>query len=389
MRVITFTSLFPNTNNPNFCSFVARRMETWAGCFASKWVIIAPVPFFPDLPFPTAYDGYSKIKKREHWKQWQVFHPRYLMLPKFGTRFQGASMAIFSHRSLSKVLRDKGPFDLIDAHYVYPDGYAALKLSNRFGVPFVITARGTDINLYPSLPGIQQKIRRVLLGAHAIIGVSRTLCEKMVALGAAVDRCHVIPNGVDLDIFHPAEDAATSRPTQQLIAVGNLKPEKGFHILLDAMKILTTKHPNIRLCIVGSGPEEKRLKRKRTHLALQDNVLFTGPIPNEKLPHYYRTADVFCLASLREGCPNVVLEALASGVPVVATPVGGIPDIIRNGVNGILAEDNTPEAMANAIIQALKRTWDSREIHTTVKDRSWMKVADEINVIFEEVLLQD
>lgn len=386
MNVLTFTSLFPNSIVPNFSAFVARRMSSWAARHAERWAVIAPVPYFPQLPISTPWDLYSKVSREEKLGTWRVLHPRYLMLPKLGTRMQGTSMALFSLRYVRRLISDEKGFDLVDAHYVYPDGYAALKVAKALGIPLVVSARGTDINLYPNLPGIRNKIRKVLDEADAVVGVSQALVDRMIELGASSDRCHLIPNGVNLNEFRPINRSSSGYPSRRLLAVGNLKPEKGFPSLLEAVNILKSEHPDLRLSIIGSGPEESRLRAKCSQLGIEDNVTFLGAIAHSEMPEHYRRADVFCLSSLREGCPNVVMEALATGIPVAATPVGGVPEIVEDGVNGFLAYDHSPEAIAHAITQVIERAWIPDEIRSTIANRSWEKVSDEIEAVFQEVV---
>jgi glycosyltransferase involved in cell wall biosynthesis len=362
MNVLTFTSLFPNSIVPNFSAFIARRMASWAARHAKRWTVIAPVPYFPNLPISTPWDLYSKVPREEKLGTWRVLHPRYFMMPKVGTRMQGASIALFSLPYVRKLVNDDKGFDLVDAHYVYPDGYAALKVAKSMGVPLVVTARGTDINLYPDLPGIRNKICEVLREADAVVGVSQALVDRMIELGASADRCYYIPNGVDLNAFHPADGSRRGRPIHRLLAVGNLKPEKGFDLLLEATKILMSEYPDLRLSIVGSGSEESRLRTKCNQLGIQKQIRFLGAIPHSEMPEHYRRADVFCLSSLREGCPNVIMEALATGIPVAATKVGGVPELVKDGVNGFLAKDHSPEAIAHAITQVIEQAWIPDEI---------------------------
>jgi len=384
MNVLTFTSLFPNSIVPNFSAFIARRMGAWAARHAKRWTVIAPVPYFPNLPISTPWDLYSKVSREEKLGTWRVLHPRYFMVPKLSTRLQGTSMALFSMQDVRRLIADGKGFDLIDAHYIYPDGYAALKVAKTLGIPLVVTARGTDINLYPDLPGIRNKIRKVLHEADAVVGVSYALVDRMIELGASADRCYYIPNGVDLNVFRPGNGSDSGYPTRRLLAVGNLKPEKGFPLLLEAIKILISEYPDFRLSIVGSGPEESRLRVECSQLGIQDNVTFLGAIPHSEMPEHYRRVDAFCLSSVREGCPNVILEALATGIPVAATKVGGVPELVRDGVNGFLAEDHSPEAIAHAIVRVLEGIWNPDEIRSTVEGRSWDKVADEIQGVFQK-----
>jgi glycosyltransferase involved in cell wall biosynthesis len=386
LKIISFTSLFPNTAQKNLGGFIARRMGFWAAQHASNWCIVAPIPFFPRLPFKTPWRVYSKTNTTEMYKKWTVYHPKYLMLPQIGLPIQGSSMATCTTRTLRHIIYEKGPFDLIDAHFVYPDGYAAMKLSRKFNLPLVVSARGSDINSYSQIDGIRPKIQQVLMNADAVIGVSKDLVEKMIALGAPEDRCHLILNGVDTQRFCPGGNTEPKKVVPNLLAVGNLVPEKGFQLLLEAIKILKSEYPDLRLSIVGSGPEESRLRAECSQLGMQDHVTFLGAIPHSEMPEHYRRADTFCLSSLREGCPNVILEALATGIPVVATKVGGVPELVRDGLNGFLANDHSPEAIAHAITQVIERAWIPDEIRSTVANRSWEKVADEIEAVFQKVL---
>ena len=159
----------------------------------------------------------------------------------------------------------------------------------------MVTARGTDINLYPDLPGIRNKICEVLREADAVVGVSQALVDRMIELGASADRCYLIPNGVDLNAFRPADGSRSGRPIRRLLAVGNLKPEKGFDLLLEATKILMSEYPDFCLSIVGSGPEESQLMAKCGQLGIQDCVRFLGAIPHSEMPEHYRRADTLLM----------------------------------------------------------------------------------------------
>lgn len=279
-----------------------------------------------------------------------------------------------------------GPFALIDAHFIYPDGYAALLLSRKANLPLVVTARGSDINVYCNINGIRQKIQHVLRNAGAIVGVSNALVEKMIDLGAPEERCYMIPNGVDLERFEPNQTVRTGKVLPELLAVGNLLPVKDFETLLNAFALIVKEYPNARLTIVGTGPEKSSLSDRCTQLGIEKNVRFLGQISHDKIHSIFQQAGVFCLTSLREGNPNVVIEALATGLPVAATSVGGVPELIKDGINGFLAKDHRPETIAEAIRNVLKSEWSVQKIRATVEDRSWKKVADEVQAVFEKVV---
>ncbi|GAB6064079.1 glycosyltransferase family 4 protein [Deferrisoma palaeochoriense] len=379
LRVLTFTSLFPNAVQPDFGGFVARRMEAWAEHHGARWAVVAPVPFFPRLPWRTKWDGFSRVPRAEKRGRWTVVHPRYFMLPGLGGFFQGASMARGARSAVERLWREEGPFDLIDAHFVYPDGYAAVKLARRLGVPAVVSARGTDVNLYPELRGIGPKVRWTLRNADALIAVSRGLLDRMVALGADPERCHLVPNGVDLERFAPTEAADGGRP--RLLTVCNLVAGKGVDTVIRALAGLGA---DAELWVAGDGPERPRLERLARDLGVAERVRFLGRVPHTEMPGLYARARVFCLASRAEGCPNVVLEALASGVPVVATAVGGIPEWVEDGRNGFLVPTGDTDALKAALARALARDWDAQTIREAVAGRSWSHVAEAVDGVFRE-----
>jgi teichuronic acid biosynthesis glycosyltransferase TuaC len=386
VKILTYTSLFPNNVTPNLGAFVARRMACWAEKYASSWRIVAPVPFFPKLPVQTPWQKYSDIFNREPFQNHMVHHPVYLMLPKIGLPIQGLSMALCTSAAAKHIISEHGPFDLLDAHFVYPDGYAALQISRKFDLPLVVTARGSDINSYSQIEGIRSKIQQVLKNVDAIVGVSNDLVEKMIALGAPEKRCHLITNGVDLERFRPRSNSEPKKVAPKLLAVGNLVPEKGVQLLLNAVFALLKEHPEIKLDIVGTGPEHKALSDTCISLGIEGHVHFFGQIPHDKIHALFQNAGVFCITSLREGNPNVVMEALATGVPVAATPVGGVPELIVDAVNGFLAKAHTPESVANAIHRVLEKEWSPHKIRETVAGRTWEHVADEVQYVFEGVL---
>jgi len=357
---------------------VARRMEAWAEKYAEKWAVVAPVPFFPRVPWKTKWEVFSRVPFEERRDGWQVSHPRYFMVPGVGGIFQGRSMAAGARRVVERLWRDEGPFDLIDAHFVYPDGYAAVRIGRKFRVPVVISARGTDVNLYPELRGIGAKVRWTLKHADALIAVSSHLRDRMVSLGADPGKCAVVPNGVNFERFCVRQ--TPGHEPSRILTVCNLVPGKGVDVLLRAAALLKKNPLEVR--VAGDGPERSRLEVLARQLGMSGMVRFLGRVPHERMPAVYAEADLFCLASRAEGCPNVVLEALASGVPVVATSVGGIPEWVENGRNGFLVEAPEPKAFRTVVEKALSTRWDPADIRATVGGRTWADTADAVQAVF-------
>lgn len=389
MRVLTYTSLFPNCINRNLGGFVAQRMSCWAKKYAAQWSIVSPVPYFPSLPCDSPWKRYSDIPRVGSFKQWDVYHFKYGMLPKIGLPIQGISMGLCTMKNVKKIIHNYGPFDLIDAHFIYPDAFAASEICQRLGIPLVVSARGSDINYYGQMDMIKPMIAKVLKRADAVIGVSKDLIEKMIVLGANEERCHHVYNGVDGDLFSPCGFNQNKDKNTNLLAVGNLVPEKGFDILLKAISILQPSYPRLQLNIIGTGPQRHKLGTLCNELRIENNVRFIGQVKHDKINEWFRKSDVFCLSSLREGDPNVVLEALSSGIPVASTPVGGVPELIHNHQNGILSSDFSPQGLANTIKKVFEREWSSMDIRETVSHRTWDAVADDVQAVFRTVLKKD
>jgi teichuronic acid biosynthesis glycosyltransferase TuaC len=390
MHILTLSTLFPNALQPVHALFVRARMEQFSRRYGHHWTVVAPVPFFPKIPFRTfkTYDTYARVPRYEESRGYPVHHPRYLVTPKVGMRFYGAWLTA-GVRRLVKELHARDPFDVIDGHYVYPDGTAAARLGRELDIPVVLSARGTDLNLYSRLPGIVDLIRSNLNSSRHLICVCEGLRQEALKLGVPGEKVSVIGNGVDADRFRRG-DRRKARESLDLpldatiiLSVGHLIERKGFHLIIDACSRLGRK--NVLLVIVGDGPERGPLERLVANLHLGDQVRFAGAVENDDLPTWYQSADVFALASSREGWPNVLCEAQACGLPVVATKVWGIPEIIHCEELGVLVEERNAEGLRAGLERALTRVWDRSLIASVGGSRTWDRVAEELAVVFDTI----
>ena len=387
MHILTLTSLFPNTRQPILAVFVRTRMESFVRKYGHKWTVVAPVPYFPKLPFKVSprYDALARVPAREDDRGYPVYHPRYLVTPRYGMGFYGRWMAA-SARSLVREIHARDPIDAIDGHYLYPDGTAAAALGQELGIPVILSARGTDLNLYPDLPGIRPLIQDNLRKARTLICVSRDLKRKALALGVPEEKIVVIGNGVDTALFHPGDRTAARerlslpREAKVFLSVGNLVEGKGFHLVVEALAGMARK--DALLAVAGYGPMRARLEGQAAALGVRERVRFLGPVPNGDLPEWYRAADVFVLASAREGWPNVVSEAQACGLPAVATDISGLPEIITDGSLGILVKERTAAAFREAMEKAAEFPWDREGIARRGGARTWGAVAEELQRVF-------
>lgn len=284
-------------------------------------------------------------------------------------------------------LHKRWQFDCIDGHYIYPDGFAAVLLAKYFGLPVVLSARGTDINLLPTFRLVRKMIKWTLSRADAVVAVSDALKRELLRLGVEEARIHVIPNGVDVARFQPAP-AGEARSKLGLpadgwvvVSVGTLVPSKGHELVIRALNRLRERHRDLQLYILGEGAHRGYLEDLVAQLGLRDNVHLIGKRPNEELRYWFSAATVACLASAREGWPNVVTESLACGTPVVATRVGGIPEILHSDDLGVLVDQNL-ESLVAGLQYALDKAWDRPAIARRTGARTWDDVALELEKVF-------
>lgn len=331
-------------------TFVENRLRHLVQSGEVAALVVAPVPWFPwqGQAFGR-YAVFARVPRREERHGITVLHPRYLLIPKVGMTLAPYLMYRSLKAFLDRVVRERFDFDLIDAHYLYPDGVAAALLGRRLGKPVVMTAHGTDVNLIPDYRLPRLMIRWATAHAARVTPVADALRQRLLRLGVDDARLTVLHNGVDLHTFAPCDKAAAKRELGLagvvVLSIGLLIPRKGHDLVIRAMALL----PGATLAIVGEGSEAKRLQRLANDLGIGERVRFLGTVPHDRLAPVYSAADVMILASSREGYPGVVLEALACGTPVVATAVWGTPEIMREAVAGQLIQDRTPEAIAAAI----------------------------------------
>ncbi len=387
IRLLVFTSLYPNAAQPRHGSFVAERLRHLVDSGRVSATVVAPVPWFPFRnPMFGAYAAFAAVPRQEERHGIRILHPRYPVIPKLGMSIAPFLMC----RALLPVLRKlkaEGPdFDLIDAHYFYPDGVAAARLGAAIGKPVVISARGTDVTWIPRYHRPRRQIQWAANSAAAVVTVSQALKDSLVALGVNPGRVTVLRNGVDLDRFAPRNRAAL-RTRLGLegpvwLAVGHLVELKGVDIVIEAL----ARVPDATLLIAGEGPEEHALRRLVERLGLAARVRFMGAIPQPELCDYYNVADAMVLASSREGMPNVVLEAMACGTPVVATAVGGIPELITAPEAGELMRERSSDALVLAWNTLRARGPDRVATRTFATHLGWQPVIEAQCTLYARVL---
>jgi glycosyltransferase involved in cell wall biosynthesis len=371
MKILTFSTLFPNSAKPGHGIFVETRLRHLVASGRVESRVVAPVPWFPSRhPRFGAWATWASVPRREQRFGIEVAHPRYPVLPKIGMNVAPALLAASSRAAIGRLLDEGFDFDVIDAHYFYPDGVAAVMLGRYFNKPVTITARGSDITLLPNYRLPRRMIRWAASSAHHVITVCNALRDEVIALGVEPERISSLRNGVDLALFHPAPRAETQSAAQEpftLLAVGHLVPVKGQERIIGALPLL----PDVRLRIAGDGPDRAKLVQLAQELGVGERVTFLGAVRQPELVQHYNQADALVLASSREGWANVLLESMACGTPVVASRVYGTPEVVAAPEAGVLMDELSARGVAEAV-KALRTNYPDRTATRRYAERfSW------------------
>jgi glycosyltransferase involved in cell wall biosynthesis len=375
VRLLTFSTLFPHAGDPTHGVFVENRLRHLLASGAATSRVIAPVPWLPPgLPagaLPPDYAKAAGASAAERRHGIDVVHPRYLVVPKIGMTLTPRTLLWAARRAVRRLMAQGFEFDLIDAHYFYPDGVAAAWLAAELGKPLTITARGTDINLIPAYDGPRRMIVEAAGRADGMITVCRALKDRLVELGAEEGKIRVLRNGVDLAMFRPVDRGAARRALglgrTTLVSVGHLIARKGHDLVIGAMPAL----PGMDLLIAGDGPEERSLRALADRLGVADRVRFLGRLPHDRLREVYEAADILVLASSREGWANVLLEAMACGTPVVASNVWGTPEVVEAPEAGELMDERSAAGIARGVRALLARLPDRGATRAYAEQFSW------------------
>lgn len=389
IKTLLFSTLYPSSVRAGHGIFVETRLRELLKSQQVDTRVVAPVPWFPSTS--SVFGEYAKFAatpKLEQHNGIEIHHPRYLLPPKIGMNMAPHSLAACALPVIRKLIRDGFDFDVIDAHYYYPDGVAAGIIAKQLNKPFIVTARGSDINLLTHFPYPRKKILETAQSAYASIGVSQALVDRMQELGVSSEKTLFFRNGVDLDRFKPENKEAARQiyslsSAPLLLSVGNLVESKGHDIAISALPLLPD---NYQLVIAGDGPDKNRLQLQAKNLNLEGRVHLVGRVGNEQLRWLFSAADALLLCSSREGWPNVLLESMACGTPVIATRTGGTPEIVVSPTAGTLIDKRTPEAVAEAVTQLLLRAPTQAAVRAIAETFSWQATTDAQLNLFKKII---
>jgi glycosyltransferase involved in cell wall biosynthesis len=384
ISILTATTLFPNAQQPSHGIFVETRLRHLAASGKVRAQVLAPVTWAP--PLLPRFRKLRQVQEHERRNGFEVEHPRYVVIPKVGMNLAPYTLYRAMRQSLRRLLDSGLKFDLIDAHYFYPDGVAAAWLAQEFRLPLAITARGTDINLIPEYTRPRRLILEAAQTAGAVITVCQALKDRMIELGAVAEKITVLRNGVDLQAFRMKDREALRANLGLkgfvLASVGLLIERKGHHFVIEALARL----PDATLLIAGLGPDREQLESLAARLGVGDRVRFLGNIDQPALCDVYNSADALVLASSREGWANVLLEAMACGTPVIGTAVWGTPEVIARPEAGILLKNRDGDSIVEAVM-ALRQALPERSATRRYAEQfDWQATTDGQLALFRALI---
>ncbi|HTM44354.1 MAG TPA: glycosyltransferase family 4 protein [Polyangiaceae bacterium] len=387
MRVLIITKIFPNRLEPLSSPF--NRLQFSA---LKQWCqveVLATIPWFPGISVCRRWSQAARlveVPRHESIDGLRVAHPRFAYVPRLA---RGLAGPLYAASLAAVTLRYRGRVDIVLGSWAYPDGFAAVTLAKMLGVPSVVKLHGSDMNVVARWRGPRRHLNWALPRADRVVAVSRPLAAAATALGVSPERIDVVSNGIDRDLFHPRDRSEARRALQLpvdrrlLLYVGHLTENKGAFDLIQAFTEMNEAFHDVQLVMIGDGTAAPKCH----HLALRatDRVRFTGPLPQEQIPTWLAACDVLALPSWNEGTPNVVLEALASGRCVVASNVGGIPDIVRGKPHALVPPKDVT-ALRLALEQALGGSYDPAEIATTLNFPDWTTSAGQLHASLRSAL---
>lgn len=378
MRLLICSSNYPYPEEPNKGIFIHRTMKALAR--QAEIDVVVPVPYFPKAIPSQRYRRFARIPRQAVLDGLLIRYPRVLVTPKTGRSLYGLTYAAGLYATMASLVNANRP-DALLTFWAYPDGFATVLLAKLFKLPVFVCALGCDVNDLDHHFGKRQMVTWTCRHSSGALAVSRALGEAICALGIQANKIAVVPNGLDDDFLAQAADGPAERPAgrsqKTVLYCGWLSPEKDPLYLLEAARLLFADRPDVQLKYVGEGMLRAKIEALAAEWKIADRVALVGEVRHDLIAEHMKQADVLCLPSLREGYPNVLVEALACGLPIVATNVGGVPEIVTDDSRGILVPVGRPDLLAQALAVALERPWDHAELRRAGRLRSWHDVARE------------
>jgi glycosyltransferase involved in cell wall biosynthesis len=397
-KILVISSKFPNRIHFQQGLFVYQLVRELSR--ENEFMVVCPISKTPSISLlKRAFKRPSVL--RQYYRQMQqipqsdiyhglpVVYPRLWYLPKKLAHFSDGIFLLARLLPVILKIRTKFRFDIIHAQFAFPEGFAATMLGKLFGAPSVIHCQGSDINVDLGKNFILTRfVTYTLNRARFIFAASREIQQKITSYARPEGSMKLVPNGVNLRLFFPCDKikarAMLNLPLGKrlILYVGSLYWGKGVNYLIDAMEIIAMQHQDVSLYILGDGDLGEALARKVVNLKLEDRIFFLGNKPQTKVPRWMNAVDLLVLPSVSEGWPPVIAESLACGTPIVASRVGGIPEVLDSPQIGLLSNPRDAFDLANSIVQGLQKTWNEHLLVSKAMQYSWRNIATEVNAVY-------
>ncbi len=397
MKVLSVTTLFPSQAQPVHAVFVYNRIAHVAQHCELR--VIAPIPYFPFERFIPKFASRKFTPREDTFKGIKVYYPRFLSIPATLKPLDGFFILLAIWWTARKIKREFA-FEILDCHLPFPEGFAGVFLARLWKIPVSMMLRGHDINVLGTdrFPLRKRQIQFALRNADLVIGVADSLRRGAVKLGAIENKSCTISNGVDRSIFHPIQKTVARerlglpKDRKIVLSIGRIVENKGHHLIVEALANRRDTGEQIPLLVIVGGLADEalypaRLDETIKRLKMEEHVKLAGAQLNDTLRDWYSAADIFCLASAHEGWPNVMMEALACGTPIVSTKIESAPEILTSEDYGILVE-RTVEGLANGLSQALQKEWKQELLVEYVSRQSWEAVAEKTITNFKHIIAE-
>src|ERR1035437_212189 len=379
MKIILFSNLFPNKNFPTYGIFNLSRAKALKNA-GYDVLVIAPISLNPHMEYfsPSLrikdlikyYKNLLSVPKIEFNYGIKVFHPRWIKAPnKIFSKYHANVLHFFIGRETIKIIKDFQA-DLLISTWLNPYGVYSKYIRKKLKITCFAIAEGSDVLIDPSkFKGWETIEKTINENCELVIAVSEMMKTQMQQK-TNLKNIKIIRNGYDGELFfNEWKNNLEKDKNLKILHVGWFYYVKGQDVLLKALSYITIP---VKLTLIGVGPELEKCRQYVQNHNLQGNVQFLGQVSHDRIADLLRENDLFCMPSRSEGLPAAPLEAMACGLPVVGTNVGGMIEIIKSGFNGYLCEPDSPEDIAEKIIMASKTNWNRTEISNWVKNNfSW------------------
>lgn len=386
MRILAITPIWPTRLQPVRAPYNVQQFKRLA--LRSELRVLDAVPYMPlagVLRLQSRAAVTAKLPLDDVIEGVPTSYVRQLYIPKVGV----PAAIPLTLASLAPYIRHARWADVLLGTWAYPHGCATVLLARALGKPCVVKVHGSDLNVLANVGAARVLMRKILPHAGAMVTMSRALGDILRSLGVASDRIELVPNGVDATLFYPRDKAEVRRTLgidergKVITFVGRLEPQKGITELLEAFGRIAKRRQDVRLALVGDGVSRAMVEKTKAELG--DALLILGERPFSEVPLWMGAADVVTLPSWMEGTPNVLLEALASGRPCVASDVGGIPDVLADPRSGIVHRARDADSLERALDAALERDWAPEDVRAC-GPMTWDESADRLHAVLERVV---